>query len=43
MQLQAAGVSLQGRRKKNEDSLGLWPEWNVYAIADGLADLLRPE
>jgi PPM family protein phosphatase len=39
MRVQAAGVSLQGRRKKNEDSLGLFPEWNVYAIADGLGGL----
>ena len=39
MQVQAAGVSLQGRRKKNEDSLGLFPEWGVYAIADGLGGL----
>ena len=39
MQVQAAGVSLQGRRKKNEDSLGLFPEWGLYAIADGLGGL----
>ncbi|MDP6932742.1 MAG: cyclic nucleotide-binding domain-containing protein, partial [Myxococcota bacterium] len=39
MRLTAAGASLKGRRENNEDSIGLFPDSQVFAIADGMGGL----